>query len=976
MTSDDDDGPNALFSGGQNGFDAWSSDSSLHSVESFSNTRFPHPGFPQHGTSRKMTSAGKQAASQSEHQRISAPKLKLPRQTYVGPTLSDPDEPLSDEADFERFKMMVRMQKIVEFHQMAAQADIELAIAVYKDRKAQSAEGHEVSTRVTEHQKRMMQLQMEKEEERKNIVKTERSKRRSELRRRPGRSGTLIAPIPSVPTPPFWLNSLQEQVIGDLESNLSLQKILSVDPDNREENIDMFVQQMFPGSNFSDASPLSVNETNQPSQRTSQVQFSSTAQLGFGVPSTSTAVASTSATAGSELNGTHMPRRRLSNAQTPRHTISRTKPSLFGDEDSSDEEDRTPLPPPVTSAQPSNPFINGDASAFLSNELMADAGIASAFAQWGVMKDVHSPSTPSWTGRQAMQTPTVENPNPWGAKDVRSTPFGTTNKRKASFPVAQPSPLQTSFSPFDVPEQSELPMGLTAMAAFNSAHAKEKRSVVPSMNEHKPVVEGSFRLSPRNSSPPSAPVGSVAHPMVASSVQQVKIENPSTSTPSFVKRPNKKRQALKKVGTASTPDTEDQEETTPALSEPASKNVNLGYPSQAGTYHINLHLLLLSNTNLEVVRARKDSAHAWGDVMSTPRPTSKIPFHLQGGNGAKAESDSPLDLGMASGALHEVSGMSTIKAQQWSAPSRGVATRSAWSIFPSVDSGPSKPQTATPIHPIDREQWLPGSFDINGDVARGSDSEESPPTAQFSTRPTLAPDKLSVPHPQQQSRLVRNKILRENDVTSSSPPIPKTIPITTQAPSPITTKKGKNKKGKGKQVRVEEVPDDEPENRGGCLPVDSPYILEPKTILEPKPSVPPTMFESIISYGDDDEGDSTSSSIATPSTAPSSPPDLFDGDEARIAAAIKELQEGTAHCAQMEHKLWRPALNSKNTTGARRFSVNKPETATPFSTQFRANNKDSNATNTSGNDAIPKPAVNPAIQNLKRSKATTGGKLF
>lgn len=359
--------------------------------------------------------------------------------------------------------------------------------------------------------------------------------------------------------------------------------------------------------------------------------------------------------------------------------------------------------------------------------------------------------------------------------------------------------------------------------------------------------------------------------------------------------------------------------------------------------------------------------------MSTPRPPSKIPFHLQGGNGAKAESDSPLDLGKAAGALHEASGMSTIKAQQWGAPSRGAATRSAWNIFhQSVDSGPSsKPQTmATPIRAIDREQWLPGGFDVDGDGDRKSDLEESPPTA----RQALAPDKLS--HPQEQSRLVGNKTLRENDVAFSSPPIPKTIPTTTQGPSPITTKKGKNKKGKGKRVSVEEVPDDEPENRGGCLPADSRYILESKTILEPKPSVPPTMFESIIGYDDDDEGDSTSSSFAhTPSTAPSSPPDLFDGDEARIAAAIKELQEGTAHCSKMEHKLWRPASKNTTTAGARRFSVNnnKPESATPFSTQFRANgDRDSNATNTSGNDAIPKHVINPAIQNLKRSKATAG----
>lgn len=585
MTSDDDDGSNAAYLSGQNAFDAWSSDSSHRSVKSLSST----PGFLQNGTSRKMTSAGKQAASRSDNERISGPSLRPPRQAYVGPILSDPDEPLSDEDDFERFKMMIRMQKIVEFHQMAAQADIELAIAVYKDRKAQSNDRHDVSTRVTEHQKRMMQLQMEKEEERKNIVKTERSKRRSELRKRPGRSGTLIAPVPSVPTTPFWLDSLQEQVFGELDSNLSLQKILSIDPDGREKSIDMFVQQMFPSSNFSDASSSSVDETSRPSQCPSQIQFPSTGQLGWDRPPTSTTVAATN----SRPNGTHLPKRRLSNTQTPKHTASsRIRPSLFGDEDSSDEEGHTPLPPPAPSSQPSNPFMNGDTGAFLSNELMADAEFASAFAQWGGMKAVHSPSTPTWSGRQAMQTPTVEQPNPWGTKDVRSTPASTTSKRKTSFSVVQPSPLQSSFSPFDVAEQSELPKTLAAIATFSSENVKEKKAIIPPMNEQK-AVDGSFkRLSPRNSSPPFAPVETVAPHIITSSVPQAKIENPP-STPSFIKRLSKKqRQSLKKTGTGSIPDVEDQDDTAPAPSEPTFKNVISGYPPQTGTHLMFLHLLL------------------------------------------------------------------------------------------------------------------------------------------------------------------------------------------------------------------------------------------------------------------------------------------------------------------------------------------------------------------------------------------------
>ena len=86
-----------------------------------------------------MTSAGKQAASFKSKDHSDLPK---PRQSYIGPILSDPDEPLSED-DFERFKMNVRFQIIIQFHQAAAHADIELAIAIYKGRMAQNGNKHE-----------------------------------------------------------------------------------------------------------------------------------------------------------------------------------------------------------------------------------------------------------------------------------------------------------------------------------------------------------------------------------------------------------------------------------------------------------------------------------------------------------------------------------------------------------------------------------------------------------------------------------------------------------------------------------------------------------------------------------------------------------------------------------------------------------------------------------------------------------------
>jgi hypothetical protein len=177
---------------------------------------------------------------------LPGPKSKTARQPYIGPHLDDPNEPISEAEDFERFKMQTRMEKIVEFHQAAALAEIRLSFAIYRSRKSQAQDGehrHEVSPLVLDHQRCMAQLQTAKEEERKTIVKRERSKRRSDLRGRPGRSNTLIAPTPGVPldTNPSWLNGLEGQVSTQLAPQFDINTLLSQDPSERESN----VQQMF-----------------------------------------------------------------------------------------------------------------------------------------------------------------------------------------------------------------------------------------------------------------------------------------------------------------------------------------------------------------------------------------------------------------------------------------------------------------------------------------------------------------------------------------------------------------------------------------------------------------------------------------------------------------------------------------------------------------------------------------------------------
>lgn len=128
--------------------------------------------FPQ---STALTRTGMNSAPPKRPPDIDRKKARVRGPSYVGPYLNA-DENTEEEA-FEVFKMQTRVTKIYEFHLAAAQADVELTIELQNDRKSRKPTWKADSVaKVAAHEERMVQLQKDKEEERKKIVSTERKK--------------------------------------------------------------------------------------------------------------------------------------------------------------------------------------------------------------------------------------------------------------------------------------------------------------------------------------------------------------------------------------------------------------------------------------------------------------------------------------------------------------------------------------------------------------------------------------------------------------------------------------------------------------------------------------------------------------------------------------------------------------------------------------------------------------------------------
>ena len=191
------------------------------------------------------------------------------------------------------------------------------------------------------------------------------------------------------------------------------------------------------------------------------------------------------------------------------------------------------------------------------------------------------------------------------------------------------------------------------------------------------------------------------------------------------------------------------------------------------------------------------------------------------------------------------------------------------------------------------------------------------------------------------------RLRRVSDAAASSSPAPPRTFGTKdllsdigQAPPPTLNSNPKKaqqqgkKNGKGKQrAMVEEVSDEEKDNID-ILPRESNFIMEPKVILEPKPSVPPFVYNPIIDFADINDNNhnrmvdigylSSSFRPTASTTASSSSPDDFfsSGGESRYSNAFIKTQGSATTTSMMgasgggggggKHARWTPAIVSNN----------------------------------------------------------------
>ncbi|KAJ7727749.1 hypothetical protein B0H16DRAFT_1590119 [Mycena metata] len=193
ITDDIFDTPTSVprgWKGDAHSYGIWSADtsqSSRQSSQTGSPERLPHKPMPaEHAFFPRV--ADPILPLHPESRSTATIRARPPAVRYYGPVLAETgdSDALSEEEEaeeFERFKMETRVTKIREFHDEAARADIQLAQDIYNARKMRgNSLGDE--RKILEHQKRMVELQRTKEEERKAVVRAERAVRLEAIDRR------------------------------------------------------------------------------------------------------------------------------------------------------------------------------------------------------------------------------------------------------------------------------------------------------------------------------------------------------------------------------------------------------------------------------------------------------------------------------------------------------------------------------------------------------------------------------------------------------------------------------------------------------------------------------------------------------------------------------------------------------------------------------------------------------------------------
>ncbi|KAJ8073443.1 hypothetical protein PM082_011719 [Marasmius tenuissimus] len=133
----------------------------------------------------------------------SSTSTKRSKQHYIGPELLDVDYDESVEAEqFREFKMSVRIEMIREFHQDAAEADIQLALTIEQANHSGAVSKGMTAQLVEDHERNMLKLRQSKEKERKERVEQERQRRLAEFRQWTKQKQKPVSQPVSQPQPP------------------------------------------------------------------------------------------------------------------------------------------------------------------------------------------------------------------------------------------------------------------------------------------------------------------------------------------------------------------------------------------------------------------------------------------------------------------------------------------------------------------------------------------------------------------------------------------------------------------------------------------------------------------------------------------------------------------------------------------------------------------------------------------------------
>lgn len=811
---------------------SWSTDSFNLSAQSSKSGSPEHPTKP-FAIEYPESSRPQQQSTWKPNATNDKGKARAPGPSYIGPYLTDLDDPSDEEAQFEKFKLETRIKMIAGFHQAAMEADVQLLFSIHQARKAGTSAKGDEAKKVARHERDMILLREQKETERKQLVTAERKKRREEIRQRSTAQRETPRESSNKSNPDWALMQL----------DLDLSTLLNMEP--------------------------------------------SAALQDFGTSTDASRWGS--GTVRMRRPSVSNPSARLVQKIATLDTKAKTPSWAFTDQESSEDQD------------------SSDELEAIPSELMEAFHEADALDLPGGWV----PPAPSKLAATWNTKPPV-NPQPNNSQPVPSTPVSGWTKKPSSTPAssssgwarktgaadssANPNPSHENKKQSPLSEPPLVGSAPPAPPALPSTSQKAKLEP-PTANRALPVVE----LPPAKSLASPQPAEKTAPPP------------PVTQPAAAGKKQNKKqRQQVNKKGGAVVPPPKPDSPPLPPTPIVEPPKVGASGSKQDSQPLFDLEEKeqsddVLSTPTIAAFRKRSHTVTQatsvfgeWEEASSTPRPTmtwKQDPF-------ATVKSAEPP---RASALRRQVqinepqpvsSSMSTLIStmdhpQPKAAPHEfwNPGAKSFWGAQESEAPTPAAPKPPQPLAPAPSHSfWVPAggsTHNIANSNAHGDRQIWNPPSVSRSP-----PIEKSTSMPTHRGSVVNQRIRRMSDPASPSPRIfGVELPDITNlgVTQTNTAKKGKGKKNaKEKQVvTIEEVSDEEGsaglKDWAEKLPSDS------KVILEPKPSVPSTMFTNIFQYDEQEEQE--------------------EEVPAWFAAAAKQVQQGTA---QWEKALAGGNLNAKH----------------------------------------------------------------